>query len=274
MKVDHNIKNLILQKVTGLSIEQLFLKWEKLKLNKIQNEKYSNYISRLNSGEPIEYITENVNFYGFDFFVDKRALVPRDDTEIMIEKVLEEAFEVLIDVWTWSSCIAISVLQSIWTVGCSPLKAFVIDISKEALEVSKINIEKHNLKDRIVQIHWYLLEKNPLSPLSEAINGKNIVITANLPYIKNWDYQNMDKETVEFEPDLALYWGERTWFELYEKLIHQVLKLKDQVDKIVLFIEIGFDQKEICVNFLNNLNLKFEIFKDWGWIDRCVKIEF
>jgi len=150
------------------------------------------------------------------------------------------------------------------------------------LEVSKINIKKHNLEDKVIQLHWDLLssfililnKKSILSPLQEG--GIDLIITANLPYIKDWDFENMDEETIKFEPDLALYWWEKTGFELYEKLIHQILKLQsiNNIETIVLFIEIWFDQKEIAISFLEKLNLKFEIFKDnWG-IDRCIKIYF
>lgn len=268
MKLDHNIKNLLLQKITGLSIEQLFLKWENLKLTEAQNKKYNDYISRLDLGEPIEYIIKNTNFYSINFYIDSRVLIPRDDTEIIVEKALETKCDVLIDVWTWSSCIPISILKNNKNIE----KCFVIDISKEALEVSKINIEIHKLENKIIQIHWSLLDTIKSYIWLEKKRYWNLVITANLPYIKNWDFINMDEKIIKFEPDLALYGWEKTGFELYEKLIYQTIKLKEEFKNIVLFIEIGFDQKNIAKVFLKNLNLKFEIFKDNIWIDRCVKI--
>jgi len=177
----------------------------------------------------------------------------------------------LIDVWTWSSCIAISILKNTTHI----LNSFVIDISEKALEVSSINIEKYDLQDKIKQIKSDLLEHfNPhlISPNGREI--ENIIITANLPYIKNGDFENMDLETIEFEPDLALYGWESTGFELYERLIFQVLELQSNYNlvKIILFIEIWFDQKMVCEDFLNKLNLEFEIFKDNGGVDRCIKI--
>ncbi len=277
--------NLILEKITGLTKEQLFL------LEEIDDkfmQKIENYFSRVVSGEPLEYILENTNFYWLDFFVDSRVLVPRNDTEIMVEKVIEELENkennILIDVWTGSGAIPISILKTILSHPNLPLRlregvrAFAIDISKKALEITKINIKKHNLENKIKLINSDLLEStsllNSLSLGGER--GYNIIITANLPYIKDWDYENMDEETVYFEPDLALYWWEKTGFELYEKLISQVFEIQsiNNIKKIILFIEIWFDQKEIARKFLENNNLKFEIFKDnWG-IDRCVKIEF
>ncbi len=142
---------------------------------------------------------------------------------------------------------------------------------RKALEVSKINIVNYNLSNEIEQINWNLLSN---FKLNKKFNIENIIIAANLPYIKDNDFENMDKETVEFEPDLALYWWKETGFELYKKLIYQVLELKKEVSEIILFIEIGFDQKEVSKNFLNKLNLQFEVFKDNGGVDRCVKIYF
>jgi release factor glutamine methyltransferase len=196
----------------------------------------------------------------------------------MIEQVLKNIKEkaILIDVWTGSSCIPISILKNTDKVD----KCFVVDISKKALEVSKINIKIHKLESKIKQVNWSLLDEfqldtNILCP-NWDINLNNIIITANLPYIKNWDFKNMDKQTVEFEPNLALYWWKKTWFELYEKLIYQILELKSiyNTKSILLFIEIGFDQKETSESFINKLNLNFEIFKDNRGIHRCIKINF
>ena len=265
--------DLILQKITGFNKNQLFLTE---KIDEKFLEKIELFFSRIVSGEPLEYILEKAEFFSLDFFVDKRTLIPRNDTEIMVEKVLDEKCDILVDVWTGSSCIAISVLKNNKDIK----KCFVIDLSKKALEVSKINILKYNLEKKIKQINWNLLEKFMLNTKylenNWNINLKNIIFTANLPYIKNWDFWNIDKEIIEFEPDLALYWWEKTGFELYEKLIYQIFELESiyNIKNIILFIEIGFDQKEICENFLNKKDLKFEIFKDNSWIDRCVKIIF
>ena len=87
---------------------------------------------------------------------------------------------------------------------------------------------------------------------------------------------NMSKEVIQFEPNLALFWWKETWFELYEKLISQIFLLKDKyfLKKIILFIEIWFDQKEYCKKYLQSKNLSFDIFIDNSWIERCVKISF
>jgi len=80
----------------------------------------------------------------------------------------------------------------------------------------------------------------------------------------------MSIETINHEPDLALYWWKETWFELYEKLIEQCQKIWN----ITLFIEIWFDQKEYSKSYLENKKLKNNYYKDNSWIDRCIKIIF
>ena len=267
----------ILEKITGLNKNQLFLSDD---IDDKFIDKIEEYFARLVSWEPIEYILKKAEFYWFDFYVDFRVLIPRNDTEIMVDQVLRVPVpNMYIDIWTWSWAILISILNKLKEKGVPVPLSYAIDISKKALEVSKINIKKHNLEDKIIQINWNLLDN--IFPLLQREGVRGWVITANLPYIKNWDFENMDKETIEYEPDLALYWWEKTGFELYEKLIFQVLELKKSLLQrenlevgIILFIEIGFDQKELAIKFLKKQNLKFEIFKDnWG-VDRCIKIYF
>jgi len=269
--------NLIIQKITGLTKGQLFLN---PKIDQKFNKEIDDSINRLKHWEPIEYIINNAEFYSLDFFIDNRVLIPRNDTEVMVDRAIESIIKykkniTLMDVWTWSSCIAISILKNTDLVD----NTYVTDISKKALEVSKINIEMYDFWGRIKQIEWDLIKPLLTSPSQGRNSYKlntNLVITANLPYIKNNDFWNMDKETIKYEPDTALYWWKKTGFELYEKLINQCIELKKKYDlnSIILFIEIGFDQKEICENYINKIWLKYEIFKDNSDIERCVKIEF
>ena len=279
--------NDIILKITGLTKIQLFLKneIEEKYINKIQQQ----YSQKLN-WIPIEYITNNAEFYWLDFFVDNRVLIPRNDTELMVEQVLASLQKntTLIDIWTWSWSIPISILKNSNKIE----KCYATEISKKALEVSKINVKKHNLENKINLLEWNLLDNfelntNLLCP-NWDINLKNLIITANLPYIKDNNISNMDKEVILFEPPVALYWWKGTWFELYEKLINQILiippphtsgtpfntKRRKKSIKITLFIEIWFDQFEYSKSFLNAKKLKFEYFKDNNWIKRCIKIEF
>lgn len=266
----------ILLKVTDLKKSRLFL-CEEID-NKYYN-KLNSCFNKFSKGEPIEYILYNAEFYLLDFYVDNRVLIPRNETELLVEKVLEEINIIdnnttkysLIDVWAWSSCINISILKN--TININDY--YALDISKEALEVSEINLKKYFLEKEVKLLQSDLLnvffEKKQIY---EYFLESNVIITANLPYIKNNDFDNMSKETYLYEPNIALFWWKDTWFELYEKLIFQIFKLKEKykLKNIILFIEIWFDQKYICENFLHKLWLKYYYYKDNLWIDRCVKI--
>lgn len=216
-------------------------------------------------------INPNEEFYSLPFYVDKRVLIPRNDTEILVDKALKNILEsdLLIDIWTWSWAIAIAINKNI-----SLKETFWLDISKEALEVAKINLEINNLSNKIKLVNSDLLEVFLENKIK--LNNKDIIFTANLPYIKNWDFQNMDKEVLDLEPHIALFGWEKTWFEMYEKLIWQIIKLteKSNLNKVILFIEIWFDQYDYSNQYLSNLWLKFEYFKDLNNIYRVIKVIF
>lgn len=227
---------------------------------------------------------DNEEFYSLHFYVDKRVLIPRNDTEILVERVLKEITQdtTLIDVGTGSGAIPIAIAKN-----RDIDKIFALDISFDALEVAKINWDIHQLQDKIEWIHSDLLEKflkPPHSPLSGGSSSpdkgrlgrvKTLIITANLPYIKDGDIENMDKEVLENEPHIALFGGPKTGFEMYERLIKQVFELKKIFQsQVILFIEIWFDQYEYSFQYLSSLWLKFEYFKDFNNIYRVIKINF
>jgi len=265
-----NVEKIIL-KETGLSKSQLFLAEE------INDEFKSNILKQIkdySNGLPLEYIISEADFYSEVFYVNSNVLIPRDDTEIMVDKAIEEALMysniTLIDVWTGTSCIPISIIKNSSKIE----NCYVIDISEKALDVSLKNIQNHKLERKIQQLNSDLLSEIAWNTWYKL--NKNIIITANLPYIKDWDFENIDNETMEYEPSLALYWWKETGFELYEKLINQVFQLKklNNISNIILFIEIGFDQKDYSKQYIQDLWLKWTYFKDNSGINRCIKIVF
>ncbi|PID86430.1 hypothetical protein CSB08_00400 [Candidatus Gracilibacteria bacterium] len=263
---------LILLKTTGLSRNQLFL------IDDI-NDKYLNYLKEsfqsVKKGVPIEYVIEKVSFYSLDFFVNKNVLIPRNDTEVMVSKAIDYIRNLknnytLIDVGTGSSCIPISIINNI---NNFPDYCYALDISALALEVARFNINKFKLNNIIKanesNLLSYFLKNN-----SDFLEVGSLIITANLPYIKDNDFANMDSETIKYEPHLALYGGKETGFEIYEELFFQIIELKNKynISNIVVFIEIGFDQKFVSMNFFKNKKLDFKYFKDNSGIERCVMI--
>ena len=267
--IKQEIIDLIILKNLKISKKELFF------LENITDDfikKIEQDLVKIQIWEPIEYILEKAEFFGLEFFVDSRVLIPRNDTEIMVQKVLEiknlKKFE-LIDIWTGSWAIICTILKN------SEIKKwFALDISEKALEVAKINILNLELKNKINICKSNLLEiffdKKKDFSLKERL-----IITANLPYVKNWDFENMSTEVLKYEPKIALFWWQNTGFELYEKLIRQCLQLKEKynLESIFLFIEIWFDQEKIAKDFLKIEKLNYSFYKDNSWTQRCIQIE-
>ncbi|MDQ7022179.1 MAG: HemK family protein methyltransferase [Candidatus Gracilibacteria bacterium] len=197
-----NIVEKILLKKTGLNKSQFFLS-DDLKISEKELEELRNIFRKVVFGYPIEYVLEKAEFYGLDFYVDKRCLIPRNDTEVMVEQAIEEINTsplilpltgegnniIYIDVGTGSGATPISVVKSVSTEGFSPLKkSFAVDISEDALKVARKNIKTHNLENKIKLLKSDLLSKIPLNP--PFIKGEitQYIITANLPYIKDEDF--------------------------------------------------------------------------------------
>ncbi|MDA7494860.1 peptide chain release factor N(5)-glutamine methyltransferase [Candidatus Gracilibacteria bacterium] len=265
----YQISELII-KQTGLSKSQLFLCTS---LPHTDEEWLETLIELGKNKYPFEYIIKKAEFYGLELFVDEGVLIPRNDTEIMIDSAIhainkDSYKKTYIDIGTGSSCIPIAVLKN------SNMNfiqnSYVVDISPDALDVSLKNITSHGLNNQITQLEGSLFE-----PVRNRISSHiPLVITANLPYIKNNDHDNMDNETVQFEPDLALYGGEQTGFELYEELIDQLIQEKSEINipSITLFIEIGFDQEKYSQKYLENLGFTYVLHKDNAGIIRCIEI--
>jgi release factor glutamine methyltransferase len=171
-------------------------------LDNIDNsEKIITNFHRVSSGEPIQYVLNLCEFYGREFYVDNRVLIPRIDTEVMIDAILAQKYPTTtqyIDIGTGSGIIPITIASELR----NHATMYAGDISKPALKVAKKNALIHGLKDDI-----FFFETDLLSALSriEIALDSPLVITANLPYIKNADFANMSESTIQYEPNQALY---------------------------------------------------------------------
>lgn len=260
----------VLCRVLEISKEELF------KLSDISSKyiyETQQVFFKLQSWLSEEYTLTQANFYGRDFYVDERVLIPRNDTEILVQTALKKLHEdidiknmIYIDVGTGSWCIPISIVLEM-----HPLKfdnTIALEISQDAMDVAARNIETH--------APWKieLRESDLLSGVfhDETITKKNLCITANLPYIKDGDHENMDTSVVRNEPNRALYGGAKTGFEIYEALIKQCFQMKQvhKLSELHMFIEIGFDQKEHSKKYLEDLWLSFVYFQDSSNIERVI----
>ena len=240
-------------------------------LDKIDNsEEIISDFERVSQWYPLQYIVSLCEFYGREFYVDTHVLIPRIDTELLINWVKRKKYwdnTQYLDIGTWSGIISITLCLE----SEKDIKFSAFDISTKALEVTKKNIASYGLKRNI-----HILQSDLLENFWELryTKEKKLVITANLPYILQGDFKNMSESTVLYEPDLALYGWKKTGFEMYERLIWQCIELRNTWYDIDLFIEIGFDQKDIAAQFLDEKQLDFEFHRDSATIERVVEIHF
>jgi release factor glutamine methyltransferase len=208
-------------------------------------------------GMPSAYITGVREFYGLEFNVDESVLIPRPETELLVEEAIEcvcnYAAPVIADIGTGCGNIAISL-----AINLPRAEIYATDISQQAINIARRNCERHNVEKRIQICIGDLLE-----PLKSSFD----IIVANLPYVRTADLPAVN--TNGYEPRLALDGGE-DGFDVIRRLCVQVgKKLKPDGS---LLLEIGMGQKELLVNCLLSLfpEAKIESFRDLAGIGRVV----
>ena len=217
-------------------------------------ENYRKLIVRRAKGEPVAYITGRKEFFGFSFKVERGVLIPRPETELLVEVVYERIKDKeglkIVDVGTGSGCIAISLCK----LTKNKHEIIGVDISEKALKVAKENAK--NLSCPV---------KFKKSDLLKGINEKVDVVVSNPPYI-SFDDKRVDREVVKFEPAVALFAG-KTGFEVIERLIKEAReKLKPGG---LIALEFGEGQGERVKELLEEGGFKgVKIFKDLSGIDR------
>jgi len=227
-------------------------------LNSEQLEKFKILIERRKKGEPIAYLINKKEFWKDEFFVNKDVLIPRPDTELIIEQVLkiyskETQLQVL-DIGIGSGCILLSILKerpNFYGTG--------IDISKKSINVSKFNAKRLNLTNRVKFFH---------SSVDNFKIGKYDLIVSNPPYIKSLRLKYLEKDIVNFEPKLALSGG-LDGFSKIRKTINKTRTLIKKNGKFIL--EIGFNQKNKVKKILKEEGFYVnKAIKDYGNNDRCI----
>ncbi len=210
------------------------------------------WVERRCKNEPFEYITQKVSFYSQEFFIKEGALIPRPETELLIEKVIENYPDkngeiTFVEVGIGSGIISIVLAQHFLNA-----RFIAVDISQAALDIAKINIEKFGLTSRIELRLGSLLE-----PVSEKID----YLVSNPPYIEDGIAL---ESNLDFEPQNALYGG-KIGDELIQKLLDEVLNRK-----IKFFsCEMGYDQKDKIQNYLRKSQFNsLDFYKDYSDFDR------
>lgn len=200
---------------------------------------------------PMQYITEHCEFMGLDLYVDKNVLIPRPDTEILVEEVLKHKPLSALDIGTGSGAIAVSLAKY------GVKKVAAADISPKALDTAKKNAEKNG-----VEIDFYL------SDIFENISGRFDAVVSNPPYIKSGVIPTLSPQVKDHEPLLALDGG-RDGLDFYRRIIS---KAKEYLNENgLLAFEIGYDQGAEVSGLVADAGFDgVKIVKDLAGLDRVV----
>ena len=224
---------------------------------------------RLNK-EPLQYVLGKTNFYGYNFVVNKNVLIPRPDTEILVENILDDIKESgkkyvkIFEIGTGSGCISISLSKELSKKGIEHLiKA--IDISDDVINVAKGNKDLNSVDDINV-----VFQKNNLFDI-KSLNEKYDYIVSNPPYISKEEYDKLDDEIKYFEPKVSLS-DDGDGLKFFKKLFDLFSNCNTGTKA---FFEIGYDQKFELESLLERMSFKdFIFFEDYSKINRVLKINF
>lgn len=250
---------------SGMSFDRLKLvtRFEYV-IDKATAHRYLELIDERCKGKPVQYITNNQEFMGLDLYVSEGVLIPRSDTEITVEKVIENAMDVeqpnIVDMCTGSGAIAVSL-----AVNIPEARVWAVDIDNCALDCCSINVKRFGLESRVRIVKSDLFENIK----EEGLIDNTDVIVSNPPYIQSAAIQELSINVRGYEPHLALDGGE-------DGLVYYRRIIRDSVSLLksngILAFEIGYDQGDKVKNIMeksgyyDNINIE----KDLAGYDRCV----
>jgi len=249
---------LLMEQALSCSNLELMLNKERI-LFSDELARYYRLLARRLTFEPMAYISGFKEFFGHNFLVNAHCLIPRPDTETVVESALallkDKNSATIIDIGTGSGAIAISMLKE------KPnLRAFASDCSIDALKIAETNARKLNVHDRIT-----FLLGDLFAPFS---NVKVDLIVANPPYIAEADYKELASDVRDFEPRLALVPGDEHGISIYARLLDQASGFL--LDGGFLVVEIGFNQKEMVLNLADQRWTFHGLFYDLAGIARVL----
>ncbi|HEX6480421.1 MAG TPA: peptide chain release factor N(5)-glutamine methyltransferase [Ktedonobacteraceae bacterium] len=233
-----------------------------------QEQQFLALLERRKHDEPVAYLVGHQEFYGRNFIVDKRVLIPRPETELLVEVALRACQHMLdagrtpvvADIGTGSGAIPITLALE------EPRLPYLYgaDISTDALEVAFLNCRQYHVEERV-----RLLQGDLLSPLPEPVD----VVTANLPYVGTEEMDVLEPDVRDYEPHLALFSGPKGLDLLrhFFKEAQQPNKLKNGA---VMVLEIGYNQREPLTRMLQELWPRAQVMfiKDFAGWDRVLQV--
>lgn len=233
-------------------------------LSKIQIKKFNNLLKRRLKHEPIAYIIGHKEFLGFDFIVNKNVMIPRPETEMLVEEVIQAIGSrqlAVVDIGTGSGCIAVSLAKFL-----PQATIYATEISKPALKLAKVNAQKNKVSNKM---KFY--QGNLLAPIK---NKKINILVANLPYISKKEYNSSPfKRELSYEPQIALT-DNQDGLTIFRNLFAQIDSYKIIKKSLqYIFLEIGYNQTEQIEKICKTVypRAKIIIKKDLCGFDRvCI----
>jgi len=259
----------LLGHVLGMSKTGLYTEPER-SLTSAEMERLCHHVRRRLDREPAAYILGKREFYGIDFYVDSHTLIPRPETELLVEVAVELAGRIsgqgeqiaIADIGTGCGAIAISLALAL-----PQARIYATDISPSALEVAEANCRRHGVTGQVE-----LLQGNLIEPLPGAVD----LIVANLPYIRDCEFADLSPEIREHEPTIALAGGRDGLGKIREMLKQMRLKGDTHLDvwPAYVLMEIGQGQAEMVTSLVSEYfpQASIELIPDLGGIERVAKI--
>lgn len=235
-------------------------------------EKWNAILTELQKEKPIQYITGEAWFYGLKFEVNENTLIPRPETEELVEWILNSPIAqhptpiTILDIGTGTGCIPISLKTNLPQANVS-----AIDVSEKALEVAKRNAVSNKVEINFIQTNILEVEDLSKLPLPNAQNLLPLdIIVSNPPYVRNLEKEEIKKNVLDYEPHLALFVEDADALLFYRKIAQ--LALKNLAPNGLLFFEINQYLGKETVELLENLGFKnIELKKDIYGNDRMIK---
>lgn len=249
---------LLLEAVCGTDRNDLLVHGEKPVAPEAE-EKYLNWIRQRAEHIPLQQLTGEQDFMGLTFAVNEHVLIPRQDTEILVEEVLKELHDGMrvLDMCTGSGCILLSLLH--YSNDCEGLG---VDLSAEALEVAGRNVLKVLTPEKAEHAHFLQ------SDLFEKVEGKFEIIVSNPPYIASAEVEKLMPEVRDHEPRMALN-GTEDGLYFYRRIIEEAGK--HLVSSGMLFFEIGYDQGQAVSELMRTEGYcDVQVVQDYAGLDRVV----
>lgn len=246
------------------------------KLSAMQMKKFDSFRARRANGEPIAYIAGKKEFFGLEFLVNKNVLIPRPETEILVESAIDKmkkhyARLTVIDVGTGSGNIIISIAKNIPQIFQKKINFYAIDISKESLQIAKANAKRYKLNKKIKFVQSDMLEYF----VKRKTKLENILIVANLPYVSPILYKK-NKNNLKYEPKNALASNSKGLNHCI-RLIREISEINKKCYMLhaTCYMEISPEQKSEIGRIIKKYwpKAKIAFFRDLAGKWRVVKIE-